>query len=138
MIRNVVLHLAGELPMKADIEALPTAADAGLLCTNLRTIEGRKPNSTEFLDSVFLVPYSFIRFIEIPRESIAGAESGSGPKMPSQPAQIPAGGAGAPEDAPVIVTPPPAAAASSPPAADEEALEHAEPDEDLLRRIREA
>ena len=54
MIRNVILHLHGEQPMKADIEALPTAADAGLLCTNLRTLEDRKPVSTEFLDSVFL------------------------------------------------------------------------------------
>ncbi|HZW01500.1 MAG TPA: hypothetical protein VFF55_08020, partial [Candidatus Deferrimicrobium sp.] len=66
MIRNVILHLHGELPLKADIESLPTAADAGLLCTNLRTLEGRKPLSTEFLDSVFLVPYNIIRFIEIP------------------------------------------------------------------------
>ena len=63
MIRNVILHLHGEQPMKADIESLPTAADAGLLCTNLRTMEDRKPVSTEYLDSVFLLPYNIIRFI---------------------------------------------------------------------------
>ena len=40
MIRNVILHLHGEQPMKADIESLPSAEDAGLLCTNLRTLEG--------------------------------------------------------------------------------------------------
>ena len=76
MIRNVILHLHGELPLKADIESLPTAADAGLLCTNLRTLEGRKPLSTEFLDSVFLIPYNIIRFIEIPRASIDQAGLG--------------------------------------------------------------
>ena len=86
MIRNVILHLHGELPLKADIESLPTAADAGLLCTNLRTIEGRKPLSTEFLDSVFLVPYNIIRFIEIPRASID--QAGLGMDLPIRPAQL--------------------------------------------------
>jgi len=133
MIRNVVLHLQGELPMKADIEALPTAADAGLLCTNLRTMEGRKPISTEFLDSVFLIPYNIIRFIEIPRVSIGGVAGDT--DMPIRPAQIPAGAAALPEDT-VIVTPPPTPAAK--PAQEEEVLEDLEPDEDLLRRIREA
>lgn len=134
MIRNVILHLTGEQPMKADIEALPTAADAGLLCTNLRTLEGRKPLSTEFLDSVFLIPYNVIRFIEIPRVSIGA--TGPGPDMPAQPAQILAGGASGPETDSVLYTPPPV---EEPPAEeDDEGLEHSEPDADLLRRIREA
>ena len=133
MIRNVILHLHGELPMKADIESLPTAADAGLLCTNLRTLEGRKPISTEFLDSVFLLPYNAIRFIEIPRASIGGVAGDT--DIPIGPAQIPAGAATAPDDT-VIVTPPPASTAR--PAPEDEALEDLEPDEDLLRRIREA
>jgi hypothetical protein len=132
MIRNVVLHLHGEQPMKADIEALPTAADAGLLCTNLRTLEGRKPLSTEFLDSVFLIPYHIIRFIEIPRVSIGGV----GSDMPERPAQIPAGSAAPTDPDSVIYAPAPAAA--PPPTEEDEGLEHLEPDADLLRRIREA
>jgi len=134
MIRNVVLHLHGELPMKADIESLPTAADAGLLCTNLRTMEGRKPLSTEFLDSVFLVPYNMIRFIEIPRESIGQATPSA--ERHHAPAQLPAEAAAAPEGS-VIVTPPPRAPEPEPEPEDI-ALEHLEPDADLLRRIREA
>jgi len=134
MIRNVVLHLHGEQPMKADVESLPTAADAGLLCTNLRTLEGRKPLSTEYLDSVFLIPYNIIRFIEIPRESIHSA--GLDRDMPAQAAELPAEAKAVPAGAHVIVTPPPAA--SRPETATEEALEHVEPDADLLRRIREA
>jgi len=136
MIRNVILHLHGEMPMKADIESLPTAADAGLLCTNLRTTEGRKPISTEFLDSVFLLPYNVIRFIEIPRESIHDA--GLDADLPPQPVELPAEATAVPDDTHVIVTPaprPPPAEGATP--AGEE-VEHLEPDAELLRRIREA
>ena len=138
MIRNVILHLQGELPMKADIESLPTAADVGLLCTNLRTTEGRKPISTEFLDSVYLIPFTVVRFIEIPRESIETASTGPAPR------QIPADAA-APGRNTVVVTPPPppSRGVTEPPAPkepppEEVKLEDLEPDADLLRRIREA
>ena len=133
MIRNVILHLHGEQPMKADIEALPTAADAGLLCTNLRTLEDRKPVSTEFLDSVFLLPYNIIRFIEIPRAAIH--DSGLDHDLPSSPAALPAAAEAVPSGTNVIVTPPPAAATAP---SEDHGLEHSEPDADLLRRIREA
>ena len=138
MIRNVVLHLHGELPMKADIESLPTAADAGLLCTNLRTMEGRKPLSTEFLDSVFLIPYNMIRFLEIPRDvhRPGRPRHATGPSVPlscrPRPPPRPEGS--------VIVTPPAAQqpAAAPEPEPEDVALEHLEPDAELLRRIREA
>ena len=97
MIRNVILHLHNEQPLKADIESLPTAADAGLLCTNLRTLEGRKPLTTEYLDSVFLIPYNIIRFIEIPRASID--QAGLGMDLPIRPVQLPAEASGV-SDAP--------------------------------------
>lgn len=132
MIRNVILHLQDGPPMKADIEALPAAGDAGLLCTNLRTLEGDKPTSTEFLDSVFLVPYSVLRFVEIPRESIANATSRA--PATGHAAQVPAGVPGAVPGA----TPPGAAATSVAALDDDEPLEERELDEDLLRRIREA
>jgi hypothetical protein len=140
MIRNVILHLHNELPMKADIESLPTAADAGLLCTNLRTLEGRKPLSTEYLDSVFLIPYNIIRFIEIPRASID--QAGLSTDLPIRPAQLPAEASGVCEHPSVIITPPPAEDCPAEPTQveeeEEEALEHLEPDAELLRRIRQA
>jgi hypothetical protein len=135
MIRNVILHLQNELPMKADIESLPTAADAGLLCTNLRTLEGRKPISTEFLDSVFLIPYNIIRFIEIPRASIH--EAGLDQDLPPAPAALPAEAVAVPAGTNVIVTPAPGTA-RGPGSDEDDALEHLAPDEELLRRIREA
>jgi hypothetical protein len=134
MIRNVILHLHGEQPMKADIESLPTAADAGLLCTNLRTLEGRKPMSTEYLDSVFLLPYNIIRFIEIPRAAIH--EAGLDHDLPPSPAELPAEAVAVPDGVNVMVTPPPAT--GSPAAPEDDDLEHLAPDEELLRRIREA
>jgi hypothetical protein len=136
MIRNVILHLQNELPMKADIESLPTAGDAGLLCTNLRTIEGKKPLSTEFLDSVFLMPYNIIRFIEIPRASIHAA--GLDADLPQGPVEIPAEAEAVPADTPVIVTPAPAPAPARATHDDHDGIEHLEPDAELLRRIREA
>jgi hypothetical protein len=139
MIRNVILHLHNEMPMKADVESLPTAADAGLLCTNLRTMEGKKPLSTEFLDSVFLLPYNIIRFIEIPRESIH--EAGLDADLPRRHAELPASAGAGSTDGNVIVTPPPSTDEGADADADapaDEAIEHLEPDEELLKRIREA
>lgn len=134
MIRNVILHLHGEQPMKADIESLPTAGDAGLLCTNLRTLEDRKPVSTEYLDSVFLLPYNIIRFIEIPRAAIHAA--GLDDNLPVSPVELPAQAQAVPEGANVIVTPAPGTTGRA--TSDDDDLEHLEPDAELLRRIREA
>ncbi len=134
MIRNVILHLHGEQPMKADIESLPTAGDAGLLCTNLRTLEDRKPVSTEYLDSVFLLPYNIIRFIEIPRAAIHAA--GLDDDLPVSPVELPAEAQAVPEGANVIVTPAPGTTGRAP--SEDDDLENLEPDAELLRRIREA
>jgi hypothetical protein len=136
MIRDVILHLHGEQPMKADIESLPTAADAGLLCTNLRTLEGRKPLSTEYLDSVFLLPYNIIRFIEIPRESIHKA--GLDADLPRGRAELPAQAGAAQPGTGAIITPPAGPTDEARPTKDEEPIEHLEPDAELLRRIRDA
>lgn len=134
MIRNVILHLHNEMPMKADMESLPTAADAGLLCTNLRSLEGKKPLSTEFLDSVFLIPYNIIRFIEIPRESIH--EAGLDADLPKRHMELPASAGPGNAEEHVIITPPPTQEERE--AASDEGIEHLEPDEELLRRIRDA
>lgn len=125
MIRDVVLHMAGDLPLLADIESLPTAGDSTLVCTNLRTVDRKKPVSVDHIDSVFIVPLLFIRFIEIPRDAIA--RSGLGGHAPGAVPRPPALGPGQERDP------------SSPDVAPEaQPLEDLEPDEELLRRIREA
>jgi hypothetical protein len=138
MIRDVVLHMQGDQPMVADIESLPTAGDNTLVCTNLRTIEKRKPLTVDRTDSVFIIPLIFIRFIEIPRAAILAAGFGAtgGKRAPA----LPAGS--------VVVTPPPRSEATGVPLVEgpapaeepeeEDPYADLEPDEELLRRIREA
>ena len=137
MIRDVVLHMQGDQPMVADIESLPTADDNTLVCTNLRTIEKRKPLSVDHTDSVFIIPLMFIRFIEIPRAAILAAGIGGvGKRAPALPsgALVPmqAGESdllgGAYVDGPDEVDE----------REEDDPYAVLEPDEELLRRIREA
>jgi hypothetical protein len=101
-----------EQPMLADLFEAPTASDVGLRCTNLRTLDGKRPVFIDDVTSVFFFPYLHLRFVEIP----AGAISGSDPAMALDLAQ--------------------SAAASAPPPPPEPEPD-LEIDEDFLRRIRE-
>ena len=139
MIRDVVLHMQGDQPMVADIESLPTADDSTLVCTNLRTIEKRKPLTVDHMDSVFIIPLIFIRFIEIPapRSSrrVSAAWAGSALRR-CRPAAIVVA---QPAHGDVLGVP----STRSPeddegPAEPEDPYADLEPDEELLRRIREA
>jgi hypothetical protein len=78
MIRNVVIHMQGEQPLLADMQALPTPQDACLVCTNLRMTSGARPTFVDRKDSLFLIPLQQIRFVEIPPEALDG-EDGEGP-----------------------------------------------------------
>jgi hypothetical protein len=107
MIRNAVIHLNNEQPLLADLFEMPKALDQGLLCTNLRTLDGKRPVFIDQIDNVFYFPYLHIRFLEF-----AATSSG-----------LPELEAGLEAKAPV------------PP--DDEAEADIELDEDFLRRIRE-
>ena len=134
MIRDVVLHMQGDQPKVADIESLPTADDNTLVCTNLRTMERRKPLTVDHTDSVFIIPLIFIRFIEIPRAAImAAGVGGLGTRRPALPA--PSGAPGVP-----MTSFEPAAHQVEPhePEVEEDPYAELETDEELLRRIREA
>jgi hypothetical protein len=112
VIRNAVIHITSEQPLVADLFETPTASDVTLHCTNLRTLDGKRPVFADDKDSVFIFPWILIRFLEIPPASMA--------KDGSMPLAIAAG-----------VRPgfgPDGAAAAEP---------DLEIDEDFLRRIRE-
>ena len=137
MIRDVVLHMQGDQPMVADLESLPTADDSTLVCTNLRTIDRRKPLTVDHTDSVFIIPLMFIRFIEIPRAAIMAAGLG-GPGARRHPA-LPAPAATTQAASPMGYDEHPAYATEPPrPEEEEDPYAELEPDEELLRRIREA
>jgi hypothetical protein len=75
VIRNVVIHVSNEQPLMADLFDLPTAEDAGLLCTSVRMMDGKRPVFIDAIDSTFFFPYHVVRFIEIPKGAVpAGAK----------------------------------------------------------------
>ncbi len=110
MIQNVIIHIANEQPLLADLYAMPTAADVSLVCTNLRMLDGKKPIFIDHSKSVFVFPYLTIRFIEILAAQATGL-----PDLPPAESEV----------------------GESPPADDAESEPDLELDEDFLRRIRE-
>ena len=109
MIRNVVIHIANEQPLLADLYEMSAATDISLVCTNVRMLDGKKPLFIDHTSSTFVFPYLHIRFIEI----VPGAATG----LPDQPIEEDQG--------------------ASAGAADEEETEaDLELDEDFLKRIR--
>ena len=109
MIRNVVIHIANEQPLLADLYDMPGATDVSLVCTNVRMLDGKKPLFIDHASSAFVFPYLHIRFIEIP----AGAATG----LPDQPLDDRRSGVADPADV-------------------EETEADLELDEDFLKRIR--
>ena len=127
MIRNVCIHLANEQPLVADLFDLPSASDAGLLCTNVRSLDGKRPVFIDSITATFFFPYHIVRFLEIPEGAID----------PRRLADVP-GGTGDPADPgddlrsrlPVLVAGP------GDDAADGDLDVGLEIDEDFLQRIR--
>ncbi len=110
MIRGAVIHMLNEQPLLADLQSLPTANDACLTCTNLRMMNGKRPSFADHIDSWFLIPMTQVRFIEIPQSVLQSTEFGTG--------DAPMGADGRRHG--------------------DGGIADLEPDEDFLRRIREA
>ena len=58
-------------PLSVELIAEPSASDIAVVCTNVRTIDGKKPVFIDFAASTFVFPMAMVRFVEIPQ---AGAE----------------------------------------------------------------
>ena len=112
VLRNVVIHLNNEQPVLADLFHRPSAIDVAVVCTNVRTPDGKRPIFIDQTDSTFVFPLAHIRFIEIPiAADAASGEPGGAPGVYSR------------------------QRAAQPAAAPEVELEI---DEDFLRKIRDA
>jgi hypothetical protein len=74
MIENVVLHLNNEQPVVVDLFELPQAVDLGVRCTNMRTLDGKRPVFIDDINAVFFFPYLHVRFVEIPPRSLTGTD----------------------------------------------------------------
>jgi hypothetical protein len=75
MLRNVIIHIANEQPILADLLMEPKASDVVVICTNLRTMGGKKPVFIDKTDSTFLLPLAHVRFVEIPQTSVAASDA---------------------------------------------------------------
>jgi hypothetical protein len=112
MIKNAVLHLNNEQPVVVDLFELPQSVDLGVRCTNMRTLDGKRPVFIDDIKAVFFFPYEHVRFVEIPPRSLIGTEL-----------EVP--------EAVAVV------AAPATPTAESLDDDNLEIDEDFLRRIRE-
>jgi hypothetical protein len=65
VIRDVVLHINNEQPLRADLFDLPEGDTVLLRCTNVRTLSGTKPIFIDDLNSIIFLPMLHLRFIEI-------------------------------------------------------------------------
>jgi hypothetical protein len=142
VIRNVVIHILNEQPLLADLFGPPTANDAGLLCTNLRTPDGRRPVFIDHSAGIFYFPYLHIRFLEIPREALdllslaSGQGNGQGSGQGDGPAQT-AGTAAWADAVPIAVAPSRSRPEDGLGDLGLDAESDLEIDEDVLRKIRE-
>ena len=74
MIANVIIHLVNDLPIVADIDELPSGSDRSIRCTNVRTVDGKRPSYIHDRNSTFVFPLSVVRLIEAPAEGSDIAE----------------------------------------------------------------
>jgi hypothetical protein len=58
-------------PLAVDLLDEPKASDLAVVCTNVRTIDGKRPVFVDFSNSTFVFPMAMVRFVEVPQ---AGAE----------------------------------------------------------------
>jgi hypothetical protein len=85
VIPNVIIHLNNDLPILVDLESLPSGSDQVITCTNVRTIDGKRPAFVHDPKSTFVFPLALIRLIEARRESLVTA----GEELPEAPAVAP-------------------------------------------------
>jgi hypothetical protein len=90
LVHDVIVHIANEQPIMADLLVLPLPSDTNLICTNVRTMNGKKPVFVSSGDSTFSFPMIHIRFIEIPRAQMEAFESEEVAGRPAQVAEPPA------------------------------------------------
>ena len=68
MIR-AILHLLNDQPLVVDLLEEPKPTDLTVVCTNVKTVDGKRPVFIDFSTSTFVFPMAMVRFVEIPREA---------------------------------------------------------------------
>lgn len=68
MITGIIVHLVNDLPVLVDMDELPAPGDRFIRCTNVRTVDGKRPSFVHDRNGTFLIPLEVIRLIEAPAE----------------------------------------------------------------------
>ena len=68
---GVIIHLENDLPIVVDMEELPHGSDRVIHCTNVRTVDGKRPAFVHDRNSTFVFPLGVIRLIEAPAQDDA-------------------------------------------------------------------
>jgi len=124
VITGVILHLQDSLPLLVDMPELPSGADRVVQCTNVRTVDGKRPQFVHDRNSIFVFPLDQVRLIEAPGTSVHTDTSGEGNGASGHASDGGEDGGAAAQNVP-----------DQPDQPEEEPDE--EPDEGLLARIRE-
>ena len=69
---QAVLHLLNDQPLSVDLLEEPTPTDIAVVCTNVRTIDGKRPVFIDYSSSTFVFPMAMVRFVEILRPGADG------------------------------------------------------------------
>lgn len=54
-------------PLSVELLEEPKPSDMAVVCTNVRSLDGKKPVFIDFPSSTFVFPMAFIRFVEVLR-----------------------------------------------------------------------
>jgi hypothetical protein len=63
---RAILHLLNDQPLSVDLLDEPKPSDMAVICTNVRTMDGKRPVFIDFSESTFVFPMASVRFVELP------------------------------------------------------------------------
>jgi hypothetical protein len=74
-VTRAIIHMVSDQPLAVELLEEPTASDVAVVCTNVRTVDGKKPVFIDFSGSTFVFPMAMVRFVEILRPADEAARS---------------------------------------------------------------
>jgi hypothetical protein len=72
---RAILHLLNDQPLVVDLLEEPKPTDLTVVCTNVKSVDGKRPVFIDFSTSTFVFPMAMVRFVEIPREADEAARA---------------------------------------------------------------
>ncbi len=62
---TILIHVANEDAIMADVDELPNPADQAVICTNVRRRDGKDVHYADSQAVTFMIPWHRINFLEI-------------------------------------------------------------------------